>query len=205
MKILIVCLLLFGLIQELASAAPQPPRLGPRPRERLRTFKRPGPRTSIPASKFPLHTWTPSGPRILGGGGGGGEPQNDKTAINQVLPLALALAPTLTRTALNLAPEVLKLGASLGRSVLCDRDSVADSWIQEYYAGNEEEKDAKLVALVKVMGDMLAAQGKLSEAKKLNVENNVVAKAELFDAIGDALGGALDFVGDTAKGVLCIQ
>jgi hypothetical protein len=34
---------------------------------------------------------------------------------------------------------------------------------------------------------------------------NVVAKAELFDAIGDALGGALDFVGDTAKGVLCMQ
>ena len=51
---------------------------------------------------------------------------------------------------------------------------------------------------------MLAAQEMLSEAKKLNVEENLVTKAELF-TIGNALDGALDIVGDTAKEVLCSE
>ena len=194
MKTFITCLLVFGLVGELASAAPSHwrPMTIPKPRSHR-----------VSALKFPLHTGTRSGPRILGGGRGG-ELQKDKTAINQVLPTLLAPA------ALSLAPELamplLKLGASVGKSVVCDRNSAADdSWIQEYSVGNEEEKDAKLMALVKVMGDVVTAQEKLSEAKKLNVENNIVAKAELFDAISNALDGALGFVGDTAKTVLCSE
>lgn len=153
------------------------------------------------ALKFPLHTGIRSGPRILGGGRG--ELQKDKTAINQILPL---LAPAALSLAPQLAMPLLKLGDSVGKSVVCDRNSAADdSWIQEYSVGNEEEKDAKFMALVKVMGDVVTAQEKLSEAKKLNVENNIVAKAELFDAISNALDGALGFVGDTAKTVLCSE
>ena len=159
---------------------------------------------------FPLRPRARSHPRLLGGGGEG-EPQKDKTAINQVLPALLAPAAlNLAPAALNLAPQLaeplLNLGASVGRSLLCNRNSAADdSWVQGYSVGNEEERAAKLMALVKVMGDVVLAQGKLSEAKKLNVENNVVAKAELFDAISDALDGALGFVGDTAKTLLCLQ
>lgn len=198
MKVFITCLLVFGLtVQELASAAP-------------RWIPLTKPSHKVPAPTFPLHPRPQSGPRILGGGGEG-EPQEDKTAINQVLPALLAPAAlSLAPAALNLAPELAKpllnFGASVGRSVLCNRNSAADdSWVQEYSVGNEEERDAKLMALVKIMGDVVMAQGKLSEAKKLNVENNVVAKAELFDAISDALDGALGFVGDTAKTLLCLQ
>lgn len=182
MKVFITCLLVFGLtVQELASAAPWS--WGPTtiPKPGSHRLKLPNPRAR-------------SGPSILGGG----ELQKDKTAVNQVLPF-LATNP-------ELAVPLFNLGASLGRSVLCNRNSAADdSWVQEYSVGNEEERDAKLMALVKVMGDVVTAQGKLSEAKKLNVENNVIAKAELFDAISDALDGALGFVGDRAKMLLCLQ
>ena len=181
MKVFIICLLLFVL--ELVTAAPSwVPHTKPR---------------RVPL-KFPLHTGTP-GPRILGG-----ELQSDKTAINQVLPL---LTPALSPIALNLAPALgkplLDLGASLGKKavkrVVCD----STAWLQEY-AGSEE-KDAKIMALVKVMSDMLTAQEKLSEAKKLNMEDNLVVKAELFDLVSDALEGALDIIGDTAKEVLCSE
>lgn len=176
MKILIVFLLLFAL--GLASAAPRwMPMTIPNKHGRVQ-------------SKFPLVTGTP---RILGG-----EPQNDKTAMKQVLPL-LTLAPN----ALQLAPTLFEMGnfgASLGKEVvkyvICD----PDSQLQEY-----EERDAKIMALVKVMSDMLAAQENLSQAKKLNMKDNLVAEAELFDSISDALGGALDVIGGVTKEVLCSE
>lgn len=170
MKVLIIFFLLFTL--GLASAAP-----------RWMPLTVPNKRGRVP-SKFPLITGTP---RVLAGG----EPQNEITAVKQVFPL---LAPA----ALYAAPALGSLGASLGKEivkhVVCD----PDSQLQEY-AGNEE-RDAKIMALVKVMSNMLAAQEKL---KKLNVEDNLVAKTELFDSISDALGGALDIVGGVTKGVLC--
>ena len=145
--------------------------------------------------KFPIFTGTP-GPRILGRG-----PQDDRTAINQVLPFLTPAA--LGPVALDLGKPLLKFGASLGKNavkrVVCD----STSWLQEY-AGSEE-KEVKIMALVKVMSDMLTAQEKLSEAKKLNMENNLVAKTELFDLVSDALEGALDVIGDSAKEVLCSE
>ena len=147
----------------------------------------------VPASKLPLQTGTPDPHILLGGGGGGGGPQNDETANNQVFPLSLAPA------ALNLVGKpLLKYGV---KRVVCN-SADSQSWVQEYYAGNEE-KDAKIMGIVKVMSDLLAARETLSEAKKLNAEDNIVAKAELFDTVSDALEGALGVVGGAAKTVLC--
>ena len=181
MKVFIICLLLFALEQ--ATAAP-----------RARWLPLTKPAGRVPP-RFPLYTGTP-GPRILGGG-----QQDDKTATNQVLPF---LPPALAApVALDLSKPLLKFGASLGKNalkrVVCD----STSWLQEY-AGSEE-RDAKIMALVKVMSDMLTAQVKLGEAKKLNMEDNLVAKAELFDLVSDALEGALDVIGDSAKEVLCSE
>ena len=116
MKVFTICLLLFAL--ELATAAPH-----------WVPLIKPG---RVPP-KLPLYTGT-SGPHILGGG-----PQDDKTAINQVLPF---LAPAaLAPIAFDLGKPLLKFGTSLGKNavkrVVCD----STSWLQEYYAGSEE-KDA---------------------------------------------------------------
>ena len=161
--------------------------------QRWLPMTRPG---RVPASKLPLQTGTPD-PRILLGGGGGGGPQNDETANNQVFPF---LAPA-ALAAPYLAPVALDLVGNTVKRVVCN-SADSQSWVQEYYARNEE-KDAKKMGIVKVMSDLLAARETLSEAKKLSAEENVVAKAELFDTISDALEGAFDFVGDTAKTVLC--
>ena len=159
----------------------------------------------VPASKLPLQTRTPD-PRILGGGGGGGRPQNDETANDQVFPFlapAALAAPVALKVAAPIALDLVgkPLLKYAAKRVVCN-SADSQSWVQEYYAGNQE-KDAKIMGIVKVMNDMLAARETLSEAKKLIAEENVVAKAELFDTISDALEGALDIVGDTAKTVLC--
>ena len=120
-----------------------------------------------------------------------GDEQNGKTAMNQVLP---ALAPLL-------ASQLLPLGATVGKKavqyVVCDRNTQ----LQEY--ADNEEIDAQIMALVKVMNDLLAAQEKVNKVKKLNTKDNRIAEAELFDSVSDALGGALDFAGGVAKGVIC--
>ena len=59
------------------------------------------------------------------------------------------------------------------------------------------------MALVKVMSDMLAAQETLSKVKELNMKGNIVTEAGWFNTISDAVGGAVDILGDAAKGVMC--
>lgn len=190
MKVFIICLVLV-FAAALAAAAPR------------RWTPMTKPRGSS-APKFPLYTGTP-GPRIPGGG----ELQNEKTAVDQVFPPA-ALAPMLAPAALSLTPTLGnplltlgELGASLGVEAVKHVVCASTLQLQEY-AGNEK-RDAKIMALIKVMSDMLAAQEMLSKAKKLNMEENLVAKAELFGTIGNALDDALDVVGDTAKKVLCSE
>ena len=167
MKVSVFCLLLF--VVGLGSAAPR-----------------------FPSSKFPSRPGmvTPiliGTPRTLLGG----EPQNDKTAMNQVLPL---LAPVLGST-------LLDLGTSVGKNVL--KNVVCDPYLQLQEYADNEERDAKMMSLVKVMSDILVVQGKLSKVKNHNVEKNLVAEAEFFDSVSDALEGALDIVGDTAKSIIC--
>ena len=110
-------------------------------------------------------------------------PQTDKTAMNQVVSL--------------LAPALGYLGKEAVKYLVCD----PASQLQEYTSN--EEKDAKIMALVKVMSDMLAAQETLSKVKELNMKGNIVTEAGWFDSISDAVGGAVDVLGDAAKGVMC--
>ena len=125
---------------------------------------------------FPRITGTPH--TLLGG-----ESQTDKMVTNQVIS---ALAPVLGH-----------LGKEAVKYVVCDHTSR----LQEYT--DNEERDAKIMALVKSMSDMLAAQEILNKVKKLNMEGNLVTEAGWFDSISDAVGGAVDVLGDAAKGVIC--
>lgn len=88
----------------------------------------------------------------------GGESQTDKIATNQFIS---ALA----------APVLGHLGKEAVKYVVCDRTSR----LQEYT--NNEERDAKIMALVKSMSDMLAALEKLRTIKELNMKGNLVTEA----------------------------
>ena len=78
-----------------------------------------------------------------------GKELNDETAKSQVLPLILV--PML----LSAAPEVISTALDLLRMVVCDN---TDSQLQAF--ANTEEQDANIMALVGVMGDLLAAEDK---------------------------------------------
>ena len=78
-----------------------------------------------------------------------GKELDDETAKSQVLPLILV--PML----LSAAPEVISTALDLLRMVVCDN---TDSQLQAF--ANTEEQDANIMALVGVMGDLLAAEDK---------------------------------------------
>ena len=76
-------------------------------------------------------------------------------------------------------PYILRLLASgtkgLAKYVVCDELTQ----LQEYT--DNEEKEAKIMALVKVMDDLLDAKETNKIKKQLNRKDNRVAEAELFD------------------------
>ena len=63
------------------------------------------------------------------------------------------------------------------------------------------------MALVKVMNDLLAAEEKLNDVKQLELRNNLVAKAELFnfDSVSSKLKSAINNIGSVAKIFSAIQ
>jgi hypothetical protein len=98
---------------------------------------------------------------------------------------------------LSAAPTALKVL----RLVVCDN---ADSQLQD-----TEKQDAKIMALVGAMSDLLAAEEELKEMKQkqLNMKGNLVAEAELFDfdfdSIASKLKGTATKIGSAAKTLLC--
>jgi hypothetical protein len=102
---------------------------------------------------------------------------------------------------LSAAPVALKVL----RFVVCDN---TNSQLQAI-ASNTEEQDAKFMALVGAMGDLLAAEEELKEMKQkqLNMKGNLVAEAELFDfdfdSIASKLKGTAIKIGSAAKTLLC--
>lgn len=125
-----------------------------------------------------------------------GKAQADETAKNQVFPIALI--PML----ISAAPQVVSAALDLLRMVVCDN---TDSQLQAF-AANTEEQNAQIMGLVRVMGDLLAAEEKLKEVKQLNImKSNLVAEAELFDfdSISTKLKSTLKKIGSAAKNLLC--
>ena len=63
------------------------------------------------------------------------------------------------------------------------------------------------MALVKVMNDLLAAEEKLNDVKQLELRNNLVAKAELFnfDSVSSKLKSVINNIGSVAKIFSAIQ
>ena len=90
-------------------------------------------------------------------------------AESQVVSLALDVAKTVL-------PIIAEGAKGLAKYVLCDELAQ----LQEYRSTGNEERDAKIMALVKIMGDLHTTK-EVDKFKQLNVQDNRVAEAELFD------------------------
>lgn len=94
----------------------------------------------------------------------------ENEAESQVISAAIG-------TALELLPYIAKGAKGIAEYVLCDELTQ----LQEYRSTGNEERDAKVMALVKIMGDLHTAK-EMDKFKQLNMQgNNRVAEAELFD------------------------
>ena len=84
--------------------------------------------------------------------------------------------------------------------VVCDN---TDSQLQVF--ADIEEQNVKVMALVRVMSDLLAAEEKLNEVKQVNMKGSLVAEAELFDfdSVASKLKNTLKTTGSAAKKLLC--
>ena len=123
-----------------------------------------------------------------------GRMQSNAVATNQfAIPPAVIVA--VTKLAISGATEILKLA-------VCDNTDSA----QLQGLANNEERDANIMALVKVMDNVLAAEEKLDEIKQLSMKGNLVAKAELFDwvdSVKNKLKGTFHVIGSATKKLLC--
>ena len=80
-------------------------------------------------------------------------------------------------TALELLPYIAKGAKGIAEYILCDQLTQ----LQEYRSTGNEERDAKVMAMVKIMGDLHTAK-EMDKFKQLNEQgNNRVAEVELFD------------------------
>ena len=127
-----------------------------------------------------------------------GKEQSDKVAMSQFIPSCLILEIA------KVAPQVISEVIKLLRYVVCD--NTTDSQLQAFT--NNEERDAKIMALVNVMNNLLAAEEKLNEVMQLNMKGNLVAEAEFFDWVGsikNKLKSAFHKIGGAVKKLLCKQ
>ena len=125
-----------------------------------------------------------------------GKELNDETAKSQVFPLALV--PIL----LSAAPQVISAALDILRMVICG-NTESDTQLQAF--ADTEVQDAKVMALIRVMSDFLAAEEKLNVVKQLNMKGNHYAEAELFDfySIASKVKNAFKMIGSAAKNLLC--
>ena len=125
-----------------------------------------------------------------------GKKKSDKVAASQV-----TIDPQLIIAIAKAAPEIISGVIKLLKYTVCDN---TDSQLQ-FFASNGE-KDANIMALVKVMNDLLAAEEELDEVKQLNMKGNLVAEAELFDwvdSVKNKLKSTFHKIGAATKKLLC--
>ena len=78
-------------------------------------------------------------------------------------------------------PPLISGTKRLAKYIVCDELTQ----LQEYT--DNEEKDAKIMALVKIMDDLFDVKETNKIKKQLSTKNNRVAEAELFDWVKDYL------------------
>ena len=76
---------------------------------------------------------------------------------------------------MSLLPYVAKGAKGIAKYIVCDKLAQL-----QQYTDSSEEKDAKIMALVNIMGDLLTAK-EMDKFKQLNMKDNCIAEAELFD------------------------
>ena len=124
-----------------------------------------------------------------------GKEQNDEVATSQFIPTCLIIELA------KAAPKVISGVIELLRYAVCNN---TDSQLQHF--ANSGERDANIMALVKVMNDLLVAEKKLDEVKQLNMKGNLVAKAEFFgwvDSVKNKLKSTFHKIGAATKKLLC--
>ena len=112
------------------------------------------------------------------------------------------ISPEVILEIAKVAPKVISGVIELLKIAVCDN---TDS-VQLQGLANDEERDANIMALVKVMDNVLAAEEKLDEIKRLNMKGNLVAKAEFFDwvdSVKNKLKGTFRVIGSATKKLLC--
>ena len=131
-----------------------------------------------------------------------GKEITDETATSQVFPVALI--PVLVAA----APKVVALALDILRYAVCDKTNTIPQ-LQEF--ADNEEQNANIMALVRVMNDLLTAEETLDEVKQqLNMKSSLIAEAELFDwqwidTLKTKLKSAIHKIGGAAKKLLCKQ
>ena len=120
------------------------------------------------------------------------------TVTNQV---AINIATKIILELVKKAPDVISAVIELLKAAVCDN---TDSQLQAF--ANNEERDADIMGLVRVMNDLLTADEKLDEVKQLKMKGNLIAEAELFDwvdSVKSKLKSAFRKVGAATKKLLC--
>ena len=125
--------------------------------------------------------------------------QRDEVATSEVY-----IPPELVQALAKAAPQVISGVIKLLRYAVCD--NTADSQLQAF--ASNEERDAQIMALVKVMNNLLAAEEKLNEVKQLNMKSNLIAEMELFDgqwvdSVKNTLKSTFHKIGAATKKLLC--
>ena len=125
-----------------------------------------------------------------------------KKQSNAVTTYQTAISPEVILEVAKVAPKVISGVIELLKIAVCDNTDSA----QLQGLANNEERDANIMALVKVMDNVLAAEEKLDEIKRLSMKGNLVAKAELFDwvdSVKNKLKGTFRVIGSATKKLLC--
>jgi hypothetical protein len=126
-----------------------------------------------------------------------GKKQSNAVATDQIV-----IPPEVILGIAKAAPKVIAGVIKFLKLVVCDN---TDSAQLQVFANNEE-RDANVMALVKVMHSVLAAEEKLDEIKQLSMKGNLVAETELFDwvdSVKSKLKGTFRKIGSATKMLLC--
>ena len=124
-----------------------------------------------------------------------------KAQSNEIVTDQVVIPPGVILGIAKMAPEVMSGVIKLLKSVVCDN---TDSQLQAF--ANNEERDANIMGLVRVMNDLLTADEKLDEVKQLKMKGNLIAEAELFDwvdSVKTKLKSTFRKIGAATKKLLC--
>lgn len=121
-----------------------------------------------------------------------------KAQSNEIVTDQVAIPPGIIPEIVTMTSKVM---IKLLKSVVCDN---TDSQLRAF--ANNEERDANIMGLVRVINDLLTADEKLDEVKQLKMKGNLIAEAELFDwvdSVKTKLKSTFRKIGAATKKLLC--